>query len=535
MHTHSKLLYRLFITIAVVMTVALAGCTRADEGQTFTYALDAEITSLDPIRATEDQPRLITTQVLETLVTYDEDLQLQPLLAESWERSDDARRWTFHLRPNVYFHEDDAFGGAARTVNAEDVVYSITRVVRDSISLGAWILSDVLAGLGEDSTSALGARAQDSLTVVFDLRKPYAQFPARLALPFTAVVPREVVEARGDAFATHPIGTGPFQIAGSASSTDRVELVRNPRYWRDLDTNVDRVVFQTARANQTILADFLQGQVDAFELRPAAADQVLETGELNARFESAQLLQVPLLKVHFVGFNFNDEINRDLDFRRAVNFAVNKEELTEQVLNGLAVPSTGPLPSGITGATDSMLYSYDPERARALLDQSGYEGQPIAYITDNSSESVAVAEYLERRLGEFGVNLQIDTNPEPVWVDRLVKGDFDWGKLYFSLDYPAPDNPMAQFLSSNAAPAGPNFGHYSSAAFDTLYTRALREVDTERAAELYERMNSLVRADAPWLFLYRPTRTIVVRDGVEGIEVNPLSFSLFLDEIQVGD
>jgi peptide/nickel transport system substrate-binding protein len=150
------------------------------------------------------------------------------------------------------------------------------------------------------------------------------------------------------------------------------------------------------------------------------------------------------------------------------------------------------------------------------------------YTTDNSTQSVAVAEFLQSQLAAIGIKMRIDKNPESVWVDKLTKGQFDLGKLYFAFDYPSPDNGFSQFLKFNFAPAGPNFLHYTNADFDHLYDQALQHTDSTKAAQIFRQLNQIVREDATWIFLYYPMRIIIVRKGIEGLKVNPLSFSLIL-------
>jgi ABC-type transport system substrate-binding protein len=523
-----------FTLLLLAFLPLLSGCSPEEGGdRELVYALQSDVTSLDPIRATDDPSRLVTTQVFETLVTFDKNLEPKPLLAESWERNEDATRWTFELRPGVYFHKDASFDNndSTRVMRAQDVAYSINRLLDDTTSLGAWILSDLLVSGGAETRP--GVQVLDSLTVAFNLRRSYASFPARLSLPFTAIVPREAVKSYGKEFSSHPVGTGPFRARDIALASDRVALARNENYWRSIDTNLDRVVFQTSQSLQSILGSFRSGEIEAFELEPATAGRVVSQGELTSQYSDAHLITRPLLKVHFVGFHLGEEMNQDRSFRRAVNYAINKKELTSTVLNGLAAPATGPLPPGITGSATEVSYPYNPDSARALLKRSNYDGSPITYMTNNSTGSVAVAEYLESQLGEYGINLQIEENSESVWIDRLVKGDFEWAKLYFSLDYPAPDNPLSQFLTSNAAPDGPNFIQYSNSTFDRLYDQALQEPNPDSAATLYSRMNEIIRRDAPWLFLYVPERTIVAGEGVDGIRINSLPFSLYLDEVKI--
>jgi peptide/nickel transport system substrate-binding protein len=517
----------------------LAGCVRSPSSSPLRgqldYALGTEITSLDPVRVTEDNPRLVSQQVMETLVAYDQDLHLRPLLAQSWESSEGGKVWRFKLRSNVAYQNDPCFAGKRQTLQAADVVYSLRRLLDPKTqTLGAFILSDIVEGadaLAKGSEGAkIGIVAEDPLTVAFHLTKPYALLPARLSLPFAAVVPESAVRYYGDQWGSHPVGSGPFQIARWDRAAGVIELKRNHGYWRQLATNVERLRFTILKSDVSQLALFRQGKIDAFELRPSIVGEVLSSSAgASTRLPHARLLERPILKVHFVGFNFRNAPANNLNFRRALNYAVDKRALTEKVLNGLALPATSPLLPGLPGYDSSPLYAQDLVRARELLRASGYDGRPLAYTTDNSTESVAVAEFLEQQLAAIGVSLRIDKNPESIWLDKLTSGNFDLGKLYFAADYPASDNPLSQFLTANFSPVGPNFLHYSNPIIDHLYESSLGAAGEGS----FRQMNDIVRSDAPWIFLYYPLRAVVVRDTVEGIGMNALSFSLLLDRVKV--
>jgi oligopeptide transport system substrate-binding protein len=537
----SKISLLLLVCIIVIGLLA-TGCKPAQQAapeKVLTYAINTDITSLDPVRVTEDNPRIISTQLLEGLVGYDENLQLRPVLAESWTPSIGSREWRFKLRQNVFFHDDPCFGGKPRTVASSDVVYSLQRMLdAKTQTLGAFILTDVVEGAADfnagkaNSVSGIVAEAPD--TVLFKLTKPYAQFPARLSLPFAAIIPQEAVTHYGEQWGRHPVGTGPFKFKAWDVTTGQISLERNPKYWRQIATNLTGIKFAISKAEATQLADFAQGKTDALEITPAIANQVIDKeGKPTGRFAEARLIQKPILTVHFIGFNLTNPLLKDKNFRLACNYAVNKDELTKMVLDGLAKPANGPLAPSLPGTDSTPLYPQDMQKAKDLLKKSSYKGKGLVYTTDNSAKSVAVAEFLQSQLDAVGVKIRIDKNPESVWVDKLTKGQFDLGKLYFSFDYPSPDNGFSQFLKANFAPAGPNFLHYANPEFDRLYDEALQQTDITKATEIFSKMNTIIREDAPWIFLYYPTRTIVVRKGAEGMKVNALSFSLILEDVKL--
>jgi len=500
------------------------------------YSLNSEVVSLDPIKVTDDASRLVSTQILETLVNFDKNLQMKPGLAKLWEPINGGKEWKFELRKNILFHDDISLQGKPRYVSSGDVLFSLERMLSPKTgTLGAFILTDILEGAQEfldgKASTISGIKVIDSDTIVFRLKKPYALFPARLSLPFSAIIPKESVSYYGKEWGLHPIGTGPYRFKTWNISTGEISLEKNGKYWRNPTSLYQSVNYKIIKSDATQLAHFTQKKLDVFEVTPAIANQVFDTsGKTKDLFMAAQIKQSPTLTAHFIGFNFQKALLKDKNFRLAFNYALDKKLLTKTVLNGLAVPATGPLVPPLSGSSEIPLYDQDANKAKKLLAQSSYKGQELVYVTDNSAQSVAIAEFIQSQLKTIGIKINIDKNPESVWVDKLTKGQFDLGKLYFAFDYPSPDNGMTQFLKKNFAPIGPNFLRWENPKFETLYEKSLSETDSAKSQTLFKEMNNMIRDEAPWIFLFYPVRTLMIQKNVPKIEISPLSFSLFLTE-----
>lgn len=525
-----------------LLAAVFVGCNarqKSGNHKYFSYAINTDITSLDPVRVTEDNPRKITSQIFETLVSYDENLTLTPMLSDSWQNTNNGKTWIFKLHANVFFQNDSCFKGHPRTVTAGDAVYSLTRLLDPKTqTLGAFILVDIVKGASDfyngKSKAVSGIKAVDSITILFELTKPDNQFPVRLSVPFTAIVPEEAVSYYGNQWGSHPVGTGPFEFKSWDITTDEIFLERNASYWKECSTNLFGVRFLVLKSEATELTEFSQLKIDAFELSSPLANIVFDNnGNLTERFRGAQLIGKPTLTIHFAGFNYHNSLLQNRSLRLACNYAVDKKALTEQVLNRLAAPSNGSIPLSLLGQEDSDKYLQNLQKARQLLSASSYRGQTLKYLTDNSTESVATAEFLQNQLAAIGVKISIDKEPVSVWVDKLTKGEFDLAKIYFAYDYPSPDNGLSQFLASNFAPAGPNFLYYSNPEFDSLYINALQKNTLAEAAADFQRCNSIIKEDAPWIFLYDTKRILVCRKEITGLKINSLSFSLILNDVKM--
>ena len=195
----------------VVLVLLTAGCGQRHDDEEglaiFKYNESAGILTLDPIYA-KDLPHIwACNQVFNSLVAFDDKMNLVPMVAKSWDISEDGLIYTFHLRDDVRFHEDTCFM-QPRCVTAEDFVYSFNRVVDKSLnSPGLWIFSSVKHDDDQYAFTSL-----DDTTFQIELLKPFPPFLGILSMTYASVVPHEAVEYYGDDFRSHPVGTGPFKF-----------------------------------------------------------------------------------------------------------------------------------------------------------------------------------------------------------------------------------------------------------------------------------------------------------------------------------
>ncbi|HQH73593.1 MAG TPA: ABC transporter substrate-binding protein, partial [bacterium] len=193
--------------------------------------------SLDPVRIGDSVSHHIGQQIYDGVLTFDDDLNLQPGVAESYAVSADGLEYTFKIRKGVRFQDDPCFpGGQGREVTARDVEYSLTRnLVPANLSTGVWLFDTLVEGAQEflegKAGQVSGFQVVDDATFRIRLKKPFAPFPYRMALSYCFVVPREAVEHYGPDFFQHPVGTGPFRFAYWKPNQELL-LIRNPRYWQ---------------------------------------------------------------------------------------------------------------------------------------------------------------------------------------------------------------------------------------------------------------------------------------------------------------
>jgi ABC-type transport system substrate-binding protein len=532
------------VTTVLILLLSLAiSCGRKTEtqpagtGGTLRESIVNDLVTLDPsklIEATVSQSVLYN--IYDTLIEFDDQLHPVPALAESW-NSPDGRNWTFKIRRGVYFHDSPAFpGGKGRELVAGDVVFSFLRVLdAKGGSAGSWILSDVVEDgdkYAAGSIQSLDAiRAVDDRTVQIRLKRPYPNFIYRLYAPFLCIVPREAVESFGSEYGSKPVGTGPFYLA-SVSPSVEVRLARNERYWKK-DSKGNRLpylkelVFRVIKDPAVAFLEFERGNLDVVDLPISLAKKVFDrNGQPVPAYSSYAFKSITALDTQFYAFNLDKapfKGNRAL--RQALNLAVDKERIARFILNDQAVPGKGVLPPPLIGATQTG-YPYDPNAAKAKLAEAGYangRGLPeIALLIDADEVREAVAQAVQSQLAEIGVRMRIDKTQFATLLEQAGKGDRNFFRMWWEIPYPDPGAFFFQFLSNLWPPTGYNFGRYKNPEVDKLYEQAIRATDPGEQKQLWQKMDDMITADAPWIFLYHSKRTRMLQPRVADYPLTPI-------------
>lgn len=533
----------------------LTSCTEKDaedRENTFFYNEPDGISTLDPAQMSYRASIWAGLQLYNGLVQLDTALVIRPAIARSWSVDSTGTEWTFVLRNDVYFHEDACFGDRkTRPVVAADVKYSIERIGNAATaSRGLWVFSGKLLGFDEyheatkTGAPADGIRGIDVLndsTVRLTLVKPFAPFLSLLTMPYAYIVPHEAVEAYGKDFFKHPVGTGPFRLAGWEPDV-RMVLERNPVYFeRDAAGSqlpyMAGVSISFARDTKTEFLEFRQGTLDfVSSIDPSVAQSVITPeGTLTSEFSRYQLLQTAAHSIDYYGILLDSTLPAVQNFppatikklRQALNYGVDREKIIRYVLNGKGIPAHyGVLPPGMPGFSSSVDgYSYNPDLARTLLRESGFpDGRnlpPLVLRIGQNERSEAVAEAVQQQWKELGIQLDIRPIDFPQLLQMVHRSELPFWRTSWIGDYPGPENFLALFYSYNKAPQGPNTTRIARRDLDSLYETALSPqlTDAERYA-LYNQMETIVLDEAPWVFLYYNILQRLAQPWVQGLTVD---------------
>ena len=329
----------------------------------------AEPKALDPAAVTAVNDFRILMNVYDGLVRYrDGTLEVEPALATSWEISEDGTMYTFSLREGVTFHDGSAF-------DAEAVKFNFDRMLDESHpyhDTGPFPLAFFFSAV--ESVEAL-----DPLTVRFTLNAPYAPFLSNLAYPTGLIVSPAAVMQHGAEFGRNPSGTGPFQFV-EWRSNEAVVVEANPDHW-DGAPALEAVVFRPITDANTRTAEMLAGGIDLMVEVPPVALSEFQGADFTIHEQAGP-------HVWFLILNAKEGPFADVRVRQAANYAINKEAIVNDVLEGTAEVAAGPTPPAFAWAYNEALepYPYDPDKARDLIAEAGAEGAELTfYVTEGGS------------------------------------------------------------------------------------------------------------------------------------------------------
>ncbi|MDT0181905.1 ABC transporter substrate-binding protein [Microbacterium sp. ARD31] len=515
------------------------GGADADVDGTFVFASASDPDGLDPAFAQDGETFRVSRQIFEGLVgTEPGTADPAPLLAESWESSEDGLTHTFMLKDGVTFHDGTEFNAEAVCFNF-DRWYNWTGLAA-SESMG-YYYNKLFRGYADSPDAAVydSCSVDDELTATVTLAQPFAGFIPALSLPaFSMQSPAALEEYAADEvggtaeapalteYATgHPSGTGPFQFE-SWSPGEELTLTAFDDYWGELG-QIDEIIFRPIDDPTARRQALESGSIDGFDLvGPADAAALEEDG--------FTMVSRPPFTILYLAFNQAVEELQDPTVREALSYAIDKDALISQVLPEGTEKATQFVPEGVNGwNADVPTYDYDPERARELLAEAGYdESNPLTldfnYPVNISRPYMPTPEetftVLSTQLSEVGVEINPITDAwNPDYLDKIT-GTEDHGihLLGWTGDYNDTDNFLGVFFGGPSA----EWGFDNPELFAALdEARGLSNLEEQTA--LYEEINLMVAEFIPGVPLAHPAPTLAFAPRVESYPASPVNDEVF--------
>ncbi|MBX7452388.1 ABC transporter substrate-binding protein [Mycolicibacterium sp. 3033] len=468
--------------VVLALVVALTGCStgqRVDLGDGaeggVIAAIAGEPDQLDPHKTSAYFSFEVLENVFDTLVEPDENLQMRPALAESWEVSDDELTWTFRLRPGVTFHDGSP-------LTSEDVAFSYNRIIDEELT-------------NVDKFSAVTAvEAPDPATVVIRVDRPVPNMLTNLGgFKGMAIVSRRNVES-GE-IATHPVGTGPFAFANQRSG-DSITLVANPDYW-DGAPDISGVRFRFISEPSTALSALQAGEIDWTDSVPPQRVQQLRNDE------SLTLAVEPSNDYWYLALNEAREPWNDVRVRQAIAYAIDRDAIVQATSYGTAAKNQLAIPEGNPWYVPYDRYGEGGlDKARELLDEAGVSpGNLDMLVTTDYPETVTAAQIVADNLAPLGITVNIRTVDFATWLDEQNKGNFDMLMMGWLGNIDPDDFYYAQHHTDGTS----NAQKFSDPEVDRLLDAGRVETDRQARFDDYRRAATMIADQVSYIFLYNPS------------------------------
>ncbi|MBO8142217.1 MAG: ABC transporter substrate-binding protein [Firmicutes bacterium] len=424
------------------------------------------------------------------------DLQPAPDLAKSWEASPDGTVWTFYLRDDVVWHDGTPF-------TAEDVAFTFNEIV----------LNPELGANGAQNFRMLErVEVVDPYTVRFHLSGPFAALPTYLAYN-AGILPKHIFEGKDPWELSEfnkgmPVGTGPFKVREYVSGS-HVTLERFDDYFGE-PAKLDFVTFKVLPDANTQVAQLLAGEIHVMIIdNPLIVPRV-------GRNPRVKVHPVEQVNYYYVAINHDRELFQDKRVKQALLMAIDREAIIESVLRGFGTPATGPISPALEAYyhPDVRTYPYDPDAARQLLAEAGWQpgpdgilyknGQPLKFVLDvaRTKDLEPISALLQQYWRDIGVQVDMVHHEWNAYVGKIVvQRNYD-ATVNWWITPADPD--VLPYYHSSAAHTGFNITNYKNPELDAILERGRQTVDVEDRIQVYREFQEFVAEELPYIFLWYP-------------------------------
>ena len=466
----------------------------------FHRSMSSSPTRLNPLLATDSASAMITDWIFDGLVRFDKNATIVPDLAERWE-FEDNRTLLFHLRRGVRWHDGKPF-------TARDVKFTYDFMNSKK----------VVTPYKSDFKEVESVEAVDDYTVRVRYHQPY--FKA-LSIWMMGMLPEHLWKGEKDPMRSRlnklPVGTGPYKMEKPFGINERIVLDANEAYFRH-PPFIRRQIYHYIGDPSTEFMMLKAGKLDIGGLSPLQL-----TRQVGAAFrEKFAIYEQPSQSYTYLGFNLRKGPFTDPRVRRALSLAIDRQEIIDLLFFSHGSPCYGPfMPGSHVYPKAFVPEKYDPERAKALLKEAGYDaGHPLEFtLATNTGNEIRInaAQIIQQQLLRIGVKMKIRTMEWQAFLNTVVfPHNFEAVLLGWSLSLIPDAYPL--WHSEGDKPGGFNFVGYHNPEVDRLIKESERTVDPEKFAALYRKIFRLIVADHPYVFLYIPNSITAVSRRVEGIE-----------------
>jgi len=469
------------LLFAVLLSFAPGGAFAAKD---LVVGIDVNLTGLDPADLNDNASQSAARLMFEGLYMLDEHMKLQPQLAESYEATEDAKEFTFHLRKGITFHDGTPFNAAAVKASFDRAGNPENHLKRQSLYVMI------------DHTDVV-----DDYTVRTVLKYPFGAFVNDIAHPGALIVSPKSVQEFGKEVTRHPSGTGPYQFV--SWTADTLKMKKNEDYWKPDLPKLDTLTYRSVPENGARIAMLQAGEAQFIYPVPPEMIKALENSPTITVFNEPSIL------TRYVALNNMRKPFDDQRVRLALNYAIDKQAFAKVVFSGYSDPMDSPMPPLLGFYQKQGSYPYDPAKAKALLAEAGYPNGFESTITGPiSTLAQRGMQFVQQQLAAVGVTLKIEPLEAGVLTAKQfnVKGPEDativmnyggWSSSTGDADWGM--RPM--LYTKSFPPVLANLAWYSNPVTDAAIEEGLATIDPTKRAAAYAKAQAQVWKDVPWIFL----------------------------------
>lgn len=475
-------------------------------GGDLVLAVLSDASSLDPHGANDVPSVIVQETIFDTLLDKDENSEIIPGLAESWEAVDELT-WKFKLQEGVKFHDGEDF-------NAEAVKVNLERILNPELGSPRTNLFDMISEI----------EVLDEYELQITTEYAFSPLLAHLSHNSVGMIsPVSIAQANEDlangddpfnAISTNPVGTGYFKFE-SWDPGNNIKVVKNEDYWGE-PAFVDSVEFRVVPDSQVRLADLETGNVHIIDpVQPNEVERIDGTGFGSLHQQASSSLA-------YLGFNTKKEPFDNPLVRQAISHAIDREAIISGIYEDYAILANGVMAPGTFGYSEETdVLEYDMDKARELLAEAGYEdGFSTSIWTNDNPQRQSIAVLAQESLAELGIEVDIEVMEFGAYLDKTSTGEHDMFILGLSNPTGDADYQIYSLFHSSQLGNPGNRSFYENPVIDELLDNARRASDTDERLALYKEATDIVTEEAPMVFLLHNEYLLGIAENVTGFDID---------------
>lgn len=487
------------LALALMMVFALAASPLFAAGKDIIYASDSTTKTLDPHNTSDTYSGAIERAICQGLLGFDKNMNIIPLLAESYTYNSNATEFTFKLRKGITFQDGAPFNAKAVKVNI------------DRLMTGKYVRSSLMDPVKE-------LKIIDDYTVQFILKQPFGAFLNALAHPGALLLSPAALEKYGDDIGSHPVGTGPFMFSEWVSGS-YVLIKKNPNYWRG-NVKVDSIKFVPIPENGSRVAMLRAGQAQYIYPMPAELLKLVENDP------NIDVIKQPSIIERYLVLNTKSKPLSDERVRQAINYALDKKAIINIAWGGAATEADSLFPSALPFFKKEGPWPYDVAKAKALMKEAGYpNGFKVTFLTPNASARLRATQMAQQQLQAIGITGEIQSMDIASFYDMLAKNKLDtvgnnpfiafggWSSSTGDADWATRPLVATEAFPPNMS----NYGFFEDKTVDSLIQAGLTSADPKIRGDAYAKLQDYIWTKAPWGYLFVDTLIAAKSKHVTGI------------------